>query len=172
MRRTTTNISHNLVEAGDAKTTWEPRILPSVESEAETTYPTSADPRDRYELLSEIGQGGYGYVCQAYDYLLQIPVAIKIINLEECNPQEIKDVEKEIHILSNTKNIMCPQLTQYFTSFYIENEFWIVMEYVDAGSLLDVMKMFGPLPEIFIPYLMRELLLALKYLHSEKKIHR
>ncbi len=30
----------------------------------------------------------------------------------------------------------------------------------------------GPLEEGFIAYIMRELLLALKYLHSERKIHR
>ncbi len=130
--------------------------------------PSYVDPRDRYELLSQIGQGGYGFVCQAYDHQDHRHVAVKIINLEDCG-DEVADVHTEISVMANNH---CDQLTQYFASFVIENELWIVMEYVDAGSLLDIIKKFGPLPEAFLPFLMRELLLALKYLHSERKIHR
>lgn len=95
------------------------------------------DPRERYELLSKIGQGGYGYVCQAYDHQLNIPVAVKIINLDDAG-EDIQDVHTEIAVMSS--NIHCPQLTQYFASHVVDNEFWIIMEYVDAGSLLDIMK--------------------------------
>lgn len=46
------------------------------------------------------------------------------------------------------------------------------MEYLEAGSLLDMIKENGPLEESFVAFIMRELLLALQYLHSERKIHR
>eukprot|EP01034_Spumella_vulgaris_P030311 gene30311-37504_t len=46
------------------------------------------------------------------------------------------------------------------------------MEYLEAGSLLDIIKSTGPLDEPSIAFIMRELLLALKYLHAERKIHR
>ena len=49
---------------------------------------------------------------------------------------------------------------------------YIVMEYVAGGSVKDIIKMRGPIPEIYIPILLREILLALNFLHTEKKIHR
>ena len=46
------------------------------------------------------------------------------------------------------------------------------MEYLEAGSLLDMIKDSGPLDELYVAYIMRELLIALQYLHVERKIHR
>ena len=46
------------------------------------------------------------------------------------------------------------------------------MEYLEAGSLLDIIKEYGPLEESSVAFIMKELLLALQYLHSERKIHR
>jgi serine/threonine-protein kinase 24/25/MST4 len=46
------------------------------------------------------------------------------------------------------------------------------MEYLDAGSLLDIIKEYGALQEPDIAYILKELLLALQYLHNERKIHR
>jgi serine/threonine-protein kinase 24/25/MST4 len=46
------------------------------------------------------------------------------------------------------------------------------MEYLEAGSLLDIIKEYGPLEESFIAFIMKELLLALQYLHGQRKIHR
>lgn len=46
------------------------------------------------------------------------------------------------------------------------------MEYLEAGSLLDIIKEYGPLEEPFVAFIMRELLTALQYLHGERKIHR
>jgi serine/threonine-protein kinase 24/25/MST4 len=46
------------------------------------------------------------------------------------------------------------------------------MEYLDAGSLLDIIKEYGALQEPDIAFILHELLLALQYLHNERKIHR
>jgi serine/threonine protein kinase len=34
------------------------------------------DPRERFELQSKIGQGGYGYVCKAWDLLTETMVLV------------------------------------------------------------------------------------------------
>ena len=46
------------------------------------------------------------------------------------------------------------------------------MEYCQAGSIDDLIKQSGPLDEKSVAYVLSELLLALEYLHSERKIHR
>jgi serine/threonine-protein kinase 24/25/MST4 len=128
----------------------------------------TVDPRDRYEILGKIGEGGYGFVCLAYDTTRDEHVAIKILDLEKAS-DEFQDAHHEITVMSN---VYCPQLIQYHGSYSIGSELWIVMEYVDAGSLLELVKQFGPLTEDWIGFIMKELLLALQYLHGERKIHR
>jgi serine/threonine protein kinase len=49
----------------------------------------------------------------------------------------MEDVQQEIAVMSSSH---CPQLTEYYTSFVSENQLWIIMEHLEAGSLSDVMK--------------------------------
>lgn len=45
------------------------------------------------------------------------------------------------------------------------------MEFLAGGSVLDLIKP-GPITEDQVATILRELLLALEYLHNDKKIHR
>lgn len=142
--------------------------MSTVKDVSNPTLAAGLDPRERYELGGIIGEGGYGKVCQAYDTVRNQLVAIKIIDLEAAG-DEVQDAHKEIAVMAN---LHCPHLIQYYASYVIGSKLWIVMEYLDAGSLLDIIKEFGPLQEKSIAYILKEVLLALQYLHSERKIHR
>lgn len=120
-----------------------------------------------YELLEKIGDGAYGEVYKAVDTRTDRICAVKIIDLEAAG-DEIDDIQKEIHVLSQCS---CDQLTQYLGSFIVGAQLWIVMEYLSGGSVWDVMRT-GPLAEVYIAIILRELLKGLTYLHSERKIHR
>ena len=49
---------------------------------------------------------------------------------------------------------------------------WIVMEYMAGGSVADLLESGGALDEAAVKYVLRDLLLALEYLHEQGKIHR
>ena len=78
-------------------------------------------------------------------------------------------INQEIQVLKESQN---PRITKFYESFMNNSQLYIVMEYVAGGSVKDIIKLRGPIPEIYIPILLREILLALHFLHTEKKIHR
>ena len=62
-------------------------------------------------------------------------------------------------------------MTKYHGSYARGAELWIVMEFCSGGSCADLMKP-GQIGEDYISIIVRELLLGLDYLHSDKKLHR
>ncbi|KAJ3066239.1 Serine/threonine-protein kinase 25 [Podochytrium sp. JEL0797] len=95
------------------------------------------------------------------------PVAIKIIDLDAAE-DELEDIQQEINIL---KQLNSEYITMLYGSYIKDTSLWIVMEYCGGGSCLDLMRS-GPLEEVFICIILRELLQGLAYLHSENKLHR
>lgn len=94
-------------------------------------------------------------------------VAIKIIDIENAE-DEVEDIIQEIAILSELQS---PYVTKYYGSYAKGAELWIVMEFCAGGSCADLMKP-GLIGEDYIAIILRELLLGLDYLHSDKKLHR
>jgi serine/threonine protein kinase len=144
-------------------------VLPALAMASGPARPSSCSSlSSKYDFLCRIGEGGYGFVCEALDKTSQTHVAIKVINLDDVS-DEVESVHREIRIMSN---ISCAQLVSYYESYEMDRRLFIVMEYLEAGSLLDIIKLTGPLLENYIAYIMHELLLALEYLHRSLKIHR
>ena len=94
-------------------------------------------------------------------------VAIKIIDIESAE-DEVEDIIQEIAILSELQS---PFVTKYYGSYAKGAELWIVMEFCSGGSCADLMKP-GLIGEDYIAIILKELLLGLDYLHSDKKLHR
>lgn len=94
-------------------------------------------------------------------------VAIKVIDIESAE-DEVEDIIQEIAILSELQS---PYVTKYHGSYARGAELWIVMEFCSGGSCADLMKP-GHIGEDYIAIIVRELLLGLDYLHSDKKLHR
>lgn len=94
-------------------------------------------------------------------------VAIKIIDVENAD-EEVEEIIQEIAILSELHS---PFVTQYHGSFLNGSDLWIIMEFCSGGSCSDLMRP-GKIHEEYITIILRELLMGLDYLHSDKKLHR
>ncbi|EPS70849.1 hypothetical protein M569_03908, partial [Genlisea aurea] len=122
----------------------------------------------RFSNFELIGRGSFGDVYKGFDKELNKEVAIKVIDLEE-SEDEVEDIQKEISVLSQCRS---PYITEYYGSFLHQTKLWIIMEYMAGGSVADLIQPNQPLDEGSIACILRDLLHAVDYLHSEGKIHR
>jgi len=135
--------------------------LAEMESEAKSTD---------YILVHKVGVGGFGSVYQGKSKKSGKDeiVAVKIIDLENCT-EEIKDINSEIMTLVNVRG--CNQLTKYYGSHAIGSKLWIVMEYVDGGSVRDRLAN-SKINEDQMAVIVSEVLKGLEYLALDQKFHR
>ncbi|XP_066370402.1 serine/threonine-protein kinase BLUS1-like isoform X2 [Miscanthus floridulus] len=130
-------------------------------------FPT--DPNE-YKLYEEIGEGVSATVYRALCVPVDILVAIKVLDLEKCN-NDLDGIRREVQTMSLIDH---PNLLRAYCSFTNGHQLWVVMPYMAAGSALHIMKTSFPegFDEPVIATLLREVLKALVYLHSQGHIHR
>jgi len=124
---------------------------------------------ERFELGSRIGRGQSGEVHRAVDRLTGDTVAVKLVDLEDAE-DEVEDIQREIATLAQ---IDSPFVTKYLGSWLCEGStrLAIAMEYMAGGSVADLVRD-RPLPEEACAVVLRDLLMALAYLHGGGGVHR
>jgi p21-activated kinase 1 len=105
-------------------------------------------------------------VFTAYQVGTNLPVAIKQMDLDK---QPKKDfLINEVLVLRTLRH---ENIVNYVDSFIYRNEFWVVMEYMDGGSLTDVVTA-NMMTEGQIAAVSRETAQGLQHLHEHGVIHR
>jgi len=124
------------------------------------------NPKERYTLIHQIGQGASGSVMTAVDKENGMLVAIKQMNLAQQSNKEF--ILNEILVMRENRH---PNVVNYLDSYLIDNELWVVMEFLQGGSLADIV-IETRMDEHQIATVCREVLQALEFLHKNQVIHR
>lgn len=126
---------------------------------------------DKYMLGDEIGKRAYGRVYKGLDLENGDFVAIKQVSLENIPQEDLNIIMQEIDLL---KNLNHKNIVKYRGSFKTKTHLYIILEYVENGSLASIIKpnKFGAFPESLVAVYIAQVLEGLVYLHEQGVIHR
>ncbi|KAL1568774.1 MAP3K epsilon protein kinase 1 [Salvia divinorum] len=126
---------------------------------------------NKYMLGDEIGKGAYGRVYKGLDLENGDFVAIKQVSLENIAQEDLNIIMQEIDLL---KNLNHKNIVKYLGSLKTKSHLHIILEYVENGSLANIIKpnRFGPFPESLVAVYIAQVLEGLVYLHEQGVIHR
>ena len=126
-------------------------------------------------LIKLLGKGSFGEVYLSTKRGKREFFATKKMNRSQADQPSIrKYFENEIRILDSLNH---PNIVKLEELKQTKDYYYIVMEYINGGSLTDCLKIyqksFGrPFPEEIVQYLMNQIVDAIRYIHSKKVIHR
>ncbi|XP_049849047.1 serine/threonine-protein kinase sepA-like [Schistocerca gregaria] len=123
----------------------------------------------KYKLGEVLGVGGWGTVYKTLDIQNGSIVAAKEIGLSKIPKGQLGNIMSEITLL---KSLSHPLVVKYIDSFKTEYSLYIILEYVEGGSLELIAKKFGCFPEHLLSRYIHQVLEGLSYLHGEGVIHR
>ncbi|KAM3588848.1 Serine/threonine-protein kinase PAK 3, variant 2 [Umbelopsis sp. WA50703] len=127
---------------------------------------TDEDPTAIYTNMVKIGQGASGGVYTAYPANSTTPVAIKQMNLQKQPKKEL--IINEILIMKDSRH---NNIVNFIDSYLWHGDLWVVMEYMEGGSLTDVVTC-NMMMEGQIAAVCKEVLQGLIHLHTKGVIHR
>lgn len=122
---------------------------------------------DELELGEIIGRGQSSVVLYGLHVPSSTPLALKVINL--CDKNKREQLIREIAILYDAQ---CPNLITFYGAFYREGAITIALEYMDGGSLANVIDQVGKIPEFALVGVAYQVLWGLAYLKHHKRVHR
>ncbi|GCE98140.1 hypothetical protein ZYGM_002097 [Zygosaccharomyces mellis] len=130
--------------------------------------PDNQDVTNVFKRTEVIGTGKFGVVYKGHHARTKQVYAIKVLNLDS-DEDEVEDVQREVQFLASMKQT--PNITHYYGSYLKDTTLWIIIEYCAGGSLRTLLRP-GKIDEKYIGIIMREVLIALKYIHKDNVIHR
>jgi protein-serine/threonine kinase len=133
---------------------------------------TQPSVHELYQRLETVGKGSYGSVHKGIHRATGNVVALKIIDLDADDGDDVDSIQREVALLTQLRD--GPNITKYFGCYLDGPRVWIVMEFAQGGSVYSLMQS-SPnncLEEKYVVVIVREVLIGLSYLHKSNVIHR
>eukprot|EP00835_Amoeboradix_gromovi_P001147 NODE_46_length_27655_cov_0.671796.p6 type:complete len:598 gc:universal NODE_46_length_27655_cov_0.671796:110-1903(+) len=124
-----------------------------------------------YELQTVIGYGSSAVVYQGLYKPLNRKVAVKEIDLDSFESNQIGELRRETQVMSLCRH---PNVLRVFASFVSGSKLYIITPLLSGGSCLDIMRIAHPdgFEEVTVSTILRQVLMGLEYLHKNGNIHR
>ena len=124
----------------------------------------------RYEIVKTIGDGGMANVYLAYDTMLERNVAVKILRGDLANDE--KFVRRFRREAMNASKMSHPNIVKIHDVGVEDEQYYIVMEYVEGKTLKQLLKKRGRLTRTEVIDIMLQLTEAMAHAHDRFIIHR
>ncbi|KAL0076820.1 kinase-like domain-containing protein [Phycomyces blakesleeanus] len=141
---------------------------PTLAQVSETNW---ANRIEDFDMKHPIGYGSSAVVYEAVYKPLNKRVAIKILDLDMFERNQIDELRRETALMALSKH---PNVLRVYGSFVSGSKLYIVTPYLSAGSCLDIMKTSFPdgFEETTIATILKQALEGLAYIHKNGHIHR
>lgn len=124
----------------------------------------------RYEVISQLGEGGMGVVYKAHDPDLNKIVAVKVIQTSMLNDEQTIRFQREARALKDLKHAAIPEVYNFAVSR--DGEPYLVMEFVQGESLSQFLSKHKQLESAYVVEIALQICEAMKHAHGRGIIHR
>lgn len=123
-----------------------------------------------YRCGNQIGRGSYAKVKLAFSKTHNSVVAVKIIS-KYLTPKDylLNFLPRELEVV---RGLQHPNLIRFYQSIETTHRVFIIMEYAENGSLLELIHKEKKLQEDVARNLYKQLLSVVDYIHKKGIVHR
>lgn len=137
-------------------------------------YEPTALIHQRYNIIRQIGQGGFGktYLAENIIEANNSRCVVKVFTPQDSNHSEaaLRLFKLESNRLKEVG--LHPQIPSFLDFFEKDGQFFLVQEYIEGQNLEEEMRQEGAFSPEAIKNLLSELLPVLTYIHQHQLIHR
>src|SRR5690242_7964480 len=123
--------------------------------------------QERFSLIDPIGCGSAGLVYKAWDYILDKPVALKMLQVAGEGTNQL--FAREVRIAQQLSH---PNIVRIHDLVLFQGRPCISMEFIDGPSLADVISQKGALSVDNLIALAVDICEGLKFAHEHSVVHR
>ena len=125
----------------------------------------------KYQITERLGRGGMAEVYQAYHPQLERYAAIKVLHGFLAEGQDFQmRFQREAKAIAALRH---PNIVQIYDIDRNDEYYYMVMEYIDGGTLKDrMLQASGPLPINAMAHIFGQIASALDYAHRQGVLHR